>query len=337
MKSSLLEYLACPGCENSLQVEGQAAPLGGEIRDGVIRCPACGARFPVTCGIPRFASDQVNAATERTRRVYNFTWRQIAQSEVDQAWDKDSYEYAGLIPTGLTGGAGKVGLDAGCGGGADLRRLAMAGSTIIGVDLSDGVETAASVTASLPNVGVVQGDLLRLPFRPGSFDFIYSFGVLHHLPDPAAGFKSLAQLLKPGAPLITYLYEDFSDRSSVERGTLAAVRAVRHLTSRLPPRLLYTLCWAVVPLVWIGCSVPAHALRRAVPRLAGRIPFRHTLKWPVLASDLFDRFAPPVEWRFDRDGVRRLYEQANLTGVEIQRYRGWVSWGFKSNADRAVA
>jgi len=54
-------------------------------------------------------------------------------------------------------------------------------------DLSEAVETAHEVLAGLPNAHVVQGDIHHPPFRLGAaggeFDFVYSIGVLHHLPD----------------------------------------------------------------------------------------------------------------------------------------------------------
>ena len=269
-----------------------------------------------------------DSETVRTRRTYDFTWQRVSRRETEQRWEKDSYAYDALIPRKLLGGAGKLGLDAGCGGGADLVRLASGGSELIGVDVSEGVRVAFERARHLPNVRVVQGDLRHPPFADGSFDFIYSFGVLHHLPDPEAGFKNLARLLKPGGAFVTYLYEDFSDRSRVERALLSVIRAIRRVTSRLQPRALYVLCWLATPAIWALCSVPAWVLRRLGSPLAKRIPFRHTLRWPVLASDLFDRFAPPVEWRFSREGVVRLYEAAGLERTTIRRHRGWVSWAF---------
>jgi SAM-dependent methyltransferase/tetratricopeptide (TPR) repeat protein len=269
-------------------------------------------------------------ATRRTRRVYDFTWRHFGEREVQETWEKDSYEYVRLIPAGLLGGPGKRGLEIGCGGGADLLRLAANGAQLVGFDLSAGVESARQLTRHLPNVDIVQGDVHALPFGSERFDFIYSFGVLHHLPDPQVAFADLSKLLKPGAPLITYLYEDLGDRSLAERFLLAAVRQVRRVTSRLPPVLLYSLCWGTVPAAWLFCSLPAHALRPIAPRLAKRFPFSHTLRWPVLAADLFDRFAPPVEWRFSDREVRQLYDRAGFERVETRPYRGWVSWGFKA-------
>ena len=329
MRASLLQYLACPACHGELSLAAQPQATGV---NGNLRCVPCRRSYPIVEGVPRFAGEghvQAQDETVRTRRTYNFTWRRFGRREIERRWEKDSYQYDALIPRGLVSGTGKVGLDAGCGGGADLVRLAAGGAELIGFDLSDGVDVAAELAQGLANVHVVQGDLSSPPFTAGVFDFIYSFGVLHHLSDPQAGFINLAKLLKPGAPLITYLYEDFSDRSRFEQTLLGAVRGVRQVTSRLAPRWLYVLCWLLTPVVWSLCSVPAWVLRRCGASLAERMPFRHTLRWTVIASDLFDRFAPPVEWRVSQQQVLRLYEAAGLEHVEIRRYRGWVSWGFK--------
>ena len=79
-------------------------------------------------------------------------------------------------------------LDAGCGMGRYLRIAAESPARlIVGLDLSQAVVAARELTTDLPHVAVVRGDLLRLPFAPGSFDQIYSLGVLDHTPDPRRG------------------------------------------------------------------------------------------------------------------------------------------------------
>jgi SAM-dependent methyltransferase len=308
------------------------ASTGEDVVAGRLECAACPQVFPIVRGVPRFPATEertLAAATRRTQGTYTFAWRRFGEKGVAGAWEKDSYRYTAMIPGELTAGAGRLGLDAGCGAGHDLLRMAEGGAEIIGLDLSEGVETARRLTAHLPNVHLVQGDLNRPPFRADLFDFVYSFGVLHHLPDPLLGFRNLARLLKPGGVLITYVYEDFVDRSALERAILSGIRGLRRLTSRMPSPLLYGLCCAGAPVVWATCSVPAQCLRAVAPALADRIPFRHTLRWNVLASDLFDRFAVPVEWRYSREGVQALYRGAGLDVVETRRYRGWVSWGWR--------
>ena len=51
-----------------------------------------------------------------------------------------------------------------------------------------------------------------MPLAPGSMDFGYSLGVLHHVPDTLAGIKACAKALKPGAPFLVYLYYAFDNR-----------------------------------------------------------------------------------------------------------------------------
>jgi ubiquinone/menaquinone biosynthesis C-methylase UbiE len=48
------------------------------------------------------------------------------------------------------------------------------------------------------NIGFVQGDGSRLPFRAGSFDVAFLVAVLGEVPDPAACVESLHRVLRPG-------------------------------------------------------------------------------------------------------------------------------------------
>ena len=65
---------------------------------------------------------------------------------------------------------------------------------------------AHELTLAHPEIAVVQGDLLRLPFAAASFDQIYSLGVLDHTPDPRQAFLALARLLKPGGRIAIWVY-----------------------------------------------------------------------------------------------------------------------------------
>ena len=92
----------------------------------------------------------------------------------------------------------KLVLDAGCGIGRHAFFAAAYGAKeVIGIDLSDAVDTAFENVGHLPNAHIVQADIYDPPFRRatagGDFDFIYSIGVLHHLPDPESGLRSLVR------------------------------------------------------------------------------------------------------------------------------------------------
>ena len=56
----------------------------------------------------------------------------------------------------------------------------------------------------------VETDLRRPGLRAGSFDVVYSSGVLHHTPDPRASFARIAQLARPGGMIVLGLYNAFA-------------------------------------------------------------------------------------------------------------------------------
>ena len=222
-------------------------------------------------------------------------------------------------------------LEAGCGDGADTRRICQsADCQVVAVDLSSaGVRQTKDRTASCSNVTVAQADLENLPFQNGIFDFIYSYGVLHHCPHPEAGFRELARVLKPGGMLAIYLYEDFQDRSRLERVLLRAVNSIRPWTVSLPPSLLYHLCQVAAPFIFLFLTVPARILSR-IPwtrQWSRRIPYHHGTGPFSLTGDLYDRFSAPVEFRYNPVIIRRWFQEANLQQVGIAPLRGWVAYG----------
>ncbi len=114
---------------------------------------------------------------------------------------RDEAEYAGFLS-----GKSRV-LDAGCGNGREAIRMARLnpGAEVVGIDLSD-IEAAQNNARGLDNISFVKADLTEAPFPPASFDYILSFGVLHHTPDTRRSLESLLPLLSPGGELAFYVY-----------------------------------------------------------------------------------------------------------------------------------
>jgi len=49
------------------------------------------------------------------------------------------------------------------------------------------------------------GDCTRLPYRDGTMDAVFGFGVLHHIPDWRQALAEIARVLKPGG---VYCFEE---------------------------------------------------------------------------------------------------------------------------------
>lgn len=96
-----------------------------------------------------------------------------------------------------------TGLDLGCGLGLQCQALSKESYSIFGIDM------AFNLLRQARQVGVsaVQADALQLPYPDHSLDFVYTIGVLHHL--PGADFQSrvaeeVSRILKPGGVFIVH-------------------------------------------------------------------------------------------------------------------------------------
>lgn len=266
-----------------------------------------------------------------TKRNFSFAWSHFGKKEVEKSWYKDSFSYLKYISSEIFKGEDKIGLDVGCGSGGDMIYISQYGARIIGIDISDAIAVTAKNIKNFNSLYVAQADIYNLPFKNESFDFAYSFGVLHHLPMPEKGFKTMCSKIKKSGFAIVYLYEDFSQRSILERGLLKIVNSFRFFTKRLPPYLIYFFSLILSPFILLICSIPYKILKklRTSERITERIPYRHTTNLEIIIADLYDRFSTPIENRYNREQVEAWFRNANFEDVKIINYRGWVAWGRK--------
>ena len=109
-------------------------------------------------------------------------------------------------------------LIAGCGSGREIAfQLAeYRGADILGTDLS--LTSLSYAKRQLDKIGfkdkyeLLQGDILELGILGRKFDYICCSGVLHHMEDPLAGWKTLQSLLKPGGTLRIAVYSQHARR-----------------------------------------------------------------------------------------------------------------------------
>lgn len=109
-------------------------------------------------------------------------------------------------------------LDAGCGTGAGTEYLIYLNpqAEVVGIDISE--KALAIAQERCQRSGVAPKHQPKISFHQlnveaagelsGEFDLINCVGVLHHLPDPIAGIKSLASKLAPGGLLHIFVYAE---------------------------------------------------------------------------------------------------------------------------------
>ncbi|MBP2299993.1 class I SAM-dependent methyltransferase [Azospirillum picis] len=124
------------------------------------------------------------------------------------------------------------------------------------IDLSDASRAVAQARAEargLTNIDFRRGSLLELDeatAEAGPFDYIDCCGVLHHLDEPSAGLRSLAEALAPGGGIGIMVYAPLG-----RTGVYPMQEALRGMTEGLPPAekvaLARRLIQALPPSNWL--------------------------------------------------------------------------------------
>jgi len=225
------------------------------------------------------------------------------------------------------------GFDMGCGSGRWARFVAPRVGRLHCIDPSSALAVARRTLADRPNVKFHQASVAATGLPPSSQDFGYSLGVLHHVPDTAAAIRSCADLLKPGAPLLLYLYYAFDNRPRWFRMLWHLSNAARLLIRCLPPRpkqfvtdlIALTVYW---PLSRFAALAEAAGLPVAVLPLSY---YRHC-SFYTLRTDARDRFGTPLEQRFTRAQIRQMCTAAGLVNLRFSsREPYWCVVGFKAD------
>lgn len=363
MKERLLQLIVCPLCRGALACETFERTTANEIAAGLLSC-ACGAAYAIIGGIPRLLPPVLQSMLwemhpdffqmherrlpaellpkERARaqslekssalraqldtaRSFGYEWQ--AFSEMLPDYEANFRWYFGRFQADQLAGA--LVLDAGCGTGRHTFHMARSGAReVVAMDFSQAIEVAAYNNRANPNTHFVQADIYHPPFLPGSFDLVYSLGVLHHLPDPEKGFRTLLPLLRAGGFLNIYLYWNLEGEPAWRRAALSGVTQLRRLTTRIPHALLKRLSWLIAAGFEVAFVTPARILAsfQATRGLADRVPLGHYRKYSfrVLYTDQFDRFSAPIENRYSRAEVAAWFERAGgLEDIVILGGAGW--------------
>ena len=120
-------------------------------------------------------------------------------------------------------------LVAGCGTGGHsiLTGTRFRGVRVLAIDLSlSSISYAKRKTQELgiTNIEYAQADILKLGDIARTFDVVESVGVLHHLADPFAGWRTLLSRLRPGGFMNLGFYSEIARRGVVKAREFIAAR-----------------------------------------------------------------------------------------------------------------
>ena len=136
--------------------------------------------------------DEIAAMFDRVAEGYDRT-NSILSLGLDRSWRAATRRALDPQP-------GQVVLDLAAGTGVSTRELARSGARVVGVDISPGMLRVGK--RARPEVTLLAGDALALPFGAATFDAVtISFG-LRNVHDTGAALAEMARVTKPGGRLV---------------------------------------------------------------------------------------------------------------------------------------
>ena len=128
--------------------------------------------------------------------------------------ERRRYDVESHIPVeaGFERFRGKKVLEIGCGVGTDGARFARNGADYTGINIDSGSVDLARERFALERL---RGTILHMnaeqtTFADGTFDHVYSFGVIHHSPRTEAIVREMYRVLRPGGKITVMVYNKSS-------------------------------------------------------------------------------------------------------------------------------
>ena len=278
----VLPILCDPATGESLKYEEQ-------------RFASSNSHFPIIGGVPRFVPG------DRYTSSFSFEWNTHSNTQLDCFRSDRSSEEQFVKKTGFSEHdvRGKLVLDAGVGAGRYADVVSRWGADVVGVDLSYAVMAAHQNFSDRPNVWIAQADIGNLPFRPASFDVIFSIGVLHHTPNTRTYFEKLVSLLRPGGTIAIWVYP--------REGDYIVRNEWIPFTNKIPPRMFYTWCRWFVPWAQARLDKPLVGIaRRLFPFSTQGLGIENDI------LDTFDGYSPKYHGIHSPDEVESWFRGMGL-------------------------
>jgi SAM-dependent methyltransferase/uncharacterized protein YbaR (Trm112 family) len=319
MREKLLQYLCCPLCRGALELAADQRD-GPHVMAGALRCRACRKDYPILNGVPRLVPSGVTPDMKFTAASFGRSWKIWSQVH-DERYRWQFLRW--VQPLQPEDFRGRMVLDCGCGKGRHLRVVSQFGAReAIGVDLSEAVDVAFANTREIENIHVAQADLFQLPLA-GGFDLAYSVGVLHHTPDPARAFGSLAAQVRSGGVVACWVYGRENNAWIIYLVNPLRLGLTRHLPSAVVRGIAWLLASAIWTALWL-IYVPLGKLRLR-PFYADYMLYLRDLGFTETRHIVYDHLIAPTAVYLRKEEVQSWFHAAGMPApslVWVQK----VSW-----------
>jgi ubiquinone/menaquinone biosynthesis C-methylase UbiE len=260
-----------------------------------------------------------NNIDEVTVKSFGEEWKAFHQFK-DEEIKRMGDSYFDLVEPAMTGKE-KIAADFGCGTGRWTKYFAERVGAVAAIDPSDAIITAASVLENTNNVHLYKASIDNLPFADNYFDFAFSLGVLHHIPDTQKAMNACVEKVKKNGYFLVYLYYNLDNRSALFKFIFWCSNLIRLVVSKLPSGLKKFTCDFLAVVLYMPFILFSRLLKLlgVSKKARGKIPLNiyESSSFYIIRNDSLDRFGTPLEHRFSRAQIEVMMKNAGLENIQV--------------------
>jgi 2-polyprenyl-3-methyl-5-hydroxy-6-metoxy-1,4-benzoquinol methylase len=316
-----------------------------DVITGALVCAQCGVYYPIYRGIARMLTYPTEVAQVHARENAKWIAAELSRVRLPSAtappgeeatlrnfstewqgyeWNGDTYwnttpenmlncmRY--MLGVDKRAIRRKVLLEVGIGVGGIADALARSeGCEVVGMDLGHAVDQAQRFFGNNVLLHIVQASIFAPPFRHGTFDVVYSQGVLHHTYSTRAAFSKIASLPKTDAGMLyVWVYSHEQERATLLRRLLMVVeRIVRPVLSSMPTPLQTASLLPAVLVYMVYQNL--YSRRQLGPGYGVSYGFTQAL------HAARDRLTPPFAHRHSYEEVAEWFRSESYEDLEFLR------------------
>lgn len=266
-----------------------------------------------------------------TVKSFSDQWVRYDQSGMDTNEAKKIFKsYFSIFPMKkLTKSA--EGFDMGCGTGRWAKFVAPKVKKLHCVDPSNAIKVAKKKLKNFKNIEYHQRSLDSSGIKNKTQDFGYLLGVLHYVPDANAAIKSCTKLLKPGAPILLYIYYALENRPLWFKFIWHLSNILRLLISKFPKFLNFLVCDLIAILIYFPLAKISKFFEIVGLNFKNfPLYFYRNKSFYVMRTDSRDRFGTPIENRYSKKEIHKMMTEAGLEKIKFKdTVPFWTVVGYK--------
>lgn len=260
-------------------------------------------------------------------------WQYYNHINLDDGFiEKYFNDYFAIFPWDLIS-KNAVGFDLGCGTGRWSKFVAPKVGTLHCIDASEKALKIAKINCKeFSNCIFHFCSIENIPFEDNYFDFGFSLGVLHHLPNTVLGLDIAVKKLKKGAPLLLYIYFSFDNKPFWYKLLWKISDLFRKIISNFPFKVKLITCKIIASLFYFPFSRLAKFLDYlGFPTNNFPLSYYKNSTLYTMENDALDRFGTTIEHRFSKMEIKNMMKNAGLSDIKFSDNPPfWVSIGYKN-------